>query len=141
MQKINLEEARQGFHGKAFCTLVKHHLDRQKQDTRIRGIQGTIEMLPEDARPLTVPFTDHWNARAYEKDFWQMDTATVFDEIIDDAKSVLSESGIQFDDETLFNMFNIIVLNYAYSAHNQPKMKEFIGIRSKHFPWLGPVTK
>jgi len=140
MQKINLEEVRQGFHGKPFCKLVKHHLDRQKQDTRILGIQGTVEMLPEDARPLAEPFIDRWNARVYEKDFWQMDTATVFDEIIDDAKSVLSESGIQFDDETLFNMFNIIVLSYAYSAYDQPKMKEFIGIRSNKFPWLSAIS-
>ncbi|MBT9149783.1 MAG: hypothetical protein AAGB97_00100 [Dehalococcoidia bacterium] len=68
-------------------------------------------MLPEKAKPLVEPFIDRWNARAYEKDFWQMDTAIVFDEIIGDARSVLSESGIAFDDETLFNMFNIIVLS------------------------------
>ena len=140
MQEINLEEARQGFHGKAFCTLVKHHLDRQKQDTRILGIQETIEMLPEDARPLAEPFIDHWNTRAYEKDFWQMDTAIVFDEIIDDARSVLSESGVQFDDETLFNIFNIIELNYAYSVYDQPKMRKFMGIRSNRVPWLSAIS-
>ncbi len=140
MQKINLEELRQGFQGKPFCELVKHHLDRQKQDTRILGIQGIVEMLPEEARPLVQPFINRWNDRAYEKDFWQMDTAIVFDEIIGDARSVLSESGIQFDDETLFNMFNIIVLSYTCSAHNQPKMKEFIGIRSSKFPWMSAIS-
>lgn len=140
IQKINLEKIRQGFHGKPFWKLVKHHLDRQKKDTRILGIQGTVEMLPEEARPLAEPFIDRWNERAYEKDFWQMDTAIVFDEIIDDARSVLFESGIQFDDETLFNMFNIIVLSYAYSAYDQPKMKEFIGIRYSKFPWLSAIS-
>jgi len=140
MQKINLEELRQGFQGKPFCELIKHHLDHQKQDTRIFGIQGTAEMLPKEARPLVEPFINRWHDRAYEKDFWQMDTAIVFDEIIDDARRVLSESGIQFNDETLFNMFNIIVLSYAYSAHDQPKMREFIGIRSSKFPWMSAIS-
>ena len=140
MQRINLKEVRQGFQGRPFCKLVKHHLDRQKQDVRFAGIQETIEMLPEEARPLAEPFIDRWNDRAYEKDFWQMDTATVFDEIIDDARSVLSESGVQFDGEALFNMFNIIILSYAYSAYDQPKMKEFIGICSSKFPWMSAIS-
>lgn len=139
-QRINFEEIRQGFQGKPFCKLVKHHLDSLKQDTRILGIKGTFEMLPEEAKPLVEPFIDRWNIKAYEKDFWQMDTATVFDGIIDDSKSVFSEYGIQFDDETLFNMFNIIVLSYAYSAYDQPKMKKFMGIHSSKFPWMSSIS-
>lgn len=97
-------------------------------------------MLPEEAKPLAETFIDRWNVRAYEKDFWQMDTAIVFDEIIDDARSILSESGIPLDDETLFNMFNIIVLSYAYSAYGQPKKRKFIGIRSGKFPWISAIS-
>ena len=128
MQKINLKEIRKGFQGRPFHKLVEYHLMRQKQDERIRGIVGTIQMLPEDAKSLVEHFIDEWNERTYEKEFWKMDTAATFDEIIDDARCVLSESGIPFDDETLFNMFNIIVLSYAYSAYDQPKMREFMGI-------------
>ena len=97
-------------------------------------------MLPEEARPLIEPFIDRWNIRAHEKDFWQMDTACVFDEIIEDARKVLSESRIPFDDDALFNMFNIIVLSYAYSAYDQPKMRKFIGKHSNRFPWMSAVS-
>jgi hypothetical protein len=39
MQRTNLEEVRQGFQGRPFCKLVKHHLAHQKQDVRVVGIQ------------------------------------------------------------------------------------------------------
>jgi len=140
VQKINLEEIRQGFRGRPFCKLVEHHLYRQKQDDRIRGIHGTVEMLPEEAKPLVESFIDRWNGRAYEKELWKRDTKSVFDEIIDDARRVLHESGITSDDEILFNMFNIIVLSYAYNAYDQPKMREFIGVNSGRFPWISALS-
>ena len=140
MQAINLKEIRHGFQGRPLCKLVQHHLLRQNQEERIRAIQGSIEMLPDETKPLVEQFIDRWNVRAYEKDFWQMDTASVFDAIIKDARSVLFASKIQFDDDALFNMFNIIVLSYAYSAYDQPKMREFIGMRSTQFPWISAVS-
>ena len=118
---------------------MKHHLCRQKQDECIRGIHATVEMLPEEAKPLIESFIDRWNERGYKKELWERDTTTVFDEIIDDARRVLSESGITSDDETLFNMFNIIVLSYAYNAYDQPKMREFIGVNSGRFPWISAL--
>jgi hypothetical protein len=130
MERIELGKVRQGFRGRPLYKLVEYHLSHQKQDVRIHGILGTIEMLPGEAKPLVDSFIDRWNRRVYEKDFWQMDVAVVFDEIIEDARSILHKSRISFDDETLFNMFNIIVLSYAYSAYDQPKMREFMGIRS-----------
>jgi hypothetical protein len=134
MKKIELGKVRQDFRGRPFYKLVEYHLSRQKQEVRIHGILGTIEMLPEEAKSLAEPFIDRWNMRVYEKDFWQMDAAAVFNEIIEDARSILHESGTSFDDETLFNMFNIIVLSYAYNAYDQPKMRKFIGIRSGKCP-------
>ena len=140
MKRIELGKVRQGFRGSPFCELVEHHLCSQKEDARIRGIRGTVEMLPGGAKSLVEPFVDRWKIRAYEKDFWQMDAAAVFDEIIEDARSILYKSGISFDDETLFNMFNIIVLSYAGSAYGQPKMRKLFGIRSGKFPWMSAIS-
>ncbi len=139
MQRINLEEVRQGFQGKPFSKLIEYHLQRQKQNARIRDLQGTIQLLPEEARPLVESFIDRWNERLCERDFLQTEASHVFDQIVDDARNVLVESGIQFNDETLFDMFNIIVLNCAYSAYDQPKTREFMGIHSVRFPWWAYV--
>ncbi len=135
MKPVNLSELRTQFRSGRFCQLIQHHLDRQSQDERVRGIQGTVAMLPEAARLLAEGFIDRWNVRAYDKRFWQRDTTAVFDEIIDDARGVLRPLGLATDDEAAFNMFNIVVLSYAYSAYDQPKMRKFMRIGSTGFPW------
>ena len=92
-------------------------------------------MLPEVARGLAEGFIDRWNSRAYNPQFWQRDTASVLDEIIDDARTVLGPLGLATDDEAAFNLFNIVVMNYAYSASDKPKMREIMGIAGYGFPW------
>lgn len=139
-QTVSLSELRAGFEGRPFSHLIDHHLNRQSQDQRIQGINGTIAILPEESRGLVEGFIDRWNLRAYDPAFWQTNTASVFDEITEDAKNVLSDIGLAVDDDMLFNMFNIVVLNYAYSAYDQPKMREFMGIKAPIFPWVSAIS-
>ena len=139
-QAVNLSELRAGFEGKPFSQLIEHQLNRQSQDQRIQGINGTIAMLPKDARGLVEGFIDRWNLRAYDRAFWKTDTASVFDDITEDAKNVLSDIGLAVDDDTLFNMFNIVALSYAYSAYDQPKMREFMGVKRSVFLWVSAIS-
>jgi hypothetical protein len=140
VKPIDLADLRDQFTGTQFNQLVQHHLGRQSQDQRTQGIQGTVALLPEAARCLTEGFIDRWNTRIYDRSFWQRDTASVFDEIVDDARGVLRPFGLAGDDEAAFNMFNIAVLNYAYSAFGQPKMREFMGIAADGFPWVSTLA-
>ena len=96
-------------------------------------------MLPTEARGWVEGFIDRWNMRAYDRVFWQTETASVFNEITEDAKNVLSDIGLTVDDDILFSMFNIVVLSYAYSAYDQPKMREFMGIKVSPFPWISSI--
>jgi hypothetical protein len=140
MEKSDLEVLRVSFKGKPLYKLVEHHLKRQSQTERIQGIQGTIAILPQQAQSIAEDFIDRWNLHAYDQSFWQKDAASIFEEIVDDARTVLSEAGVPFDDETLFNMFNVIMVSYAYSAYDQPKIREFLGIKSFSFPWLSMIS-
>lgn len=135
MRPIDLRELEAQFRGTRFSELVKHHLGRQTQRERIDGLQETIALLPDAARGIAEGFIDRWNVRAYDQGFWQQDTANVFDEIVADARSTLRPLGLETDDEVVFNLFNIVVLNYAYSAYDQPKMRKFMGITGDGFPW------
>ena len=129
MEEINIEQLKIGYRGKPFNLLVKHHLKRTKTAEKLRvAIMGTTAMLPPDARSLAMDFIDRWNERVYEKEFWCMDTSEVFSHIVEDARSLLVSAGAPTDDETLLNMFQIVVLSYAYSASGQPNMRKFIGI-------------
>lgn len=136
---INLPELRAQFAGTHFSELVQHHLRRQSQRERINGLQGTIAQLPEAARDIAENFIDRWNARAYDRAFWQRDTAEIFDDIIDDARCVLRPLGLEMDDEAAFTLFNIVVMNYAYSAYDQPKMREFMEIAGGSFSWPSAI--
>jgi len=140
MKPVNLAELRAQFKGKRFCELVSHHLRRLSQAQRTQGVQGTVALLPEAARGLAEQFIDRWNTRVYDRDFWQRDTADVFEEIIEDARGVLRPLGLATDDEAAFNLFNIVVVGYAYSAYDQPKMREFMGIAHVGFPWPSTIA-
>ncbi|MGD9368825.1 MAG: hypothetical protein PVH87_24190 [Desulfobacteraceae bacterium] len=135
MEQINLSDFRAKIKGSRFFELINHHLRKQSQSKRILGLKGTIALLPENAQGLAEGFIDRWNSHIYDRDFWQRDTSDVFDEIIADARNVLRPLGLETHDEAAFNLFNIIVLNYAYSAYDQPKMQEFMGIKGHNFPW------
>lgn len=132
---INLIELKKKYQGTRFCQLIEHHLRRQSQDQRIRGIRGTISILPQSVHNLIDDFIGRWNIRANEEVFWQQDTAVVFEEIINDARDVLRPLGLASDDEAVFNLFNIVILNYASSAYYQPKMRQFMRISVNGFPW------
>lgn len=139
MKSINLPEVRAQFAGTRFRELIQHHLRRQSQPKRIEGLQGTIELLPGDARGVAEGFIDRWNAHVYDQGFWQRDTSEVFDDIIADARTVLRPLDLGTDDEAAFNLFNIVVMNYAYSAYDQPKMRKFMRISGGSFPWPSAV--
>lgn len=129
MQKINFEELKAGFKGKSFNLLIKAHVRRHKgSDTCRKAAHGTMEMLPPSAYCLASDIIDKWNERAYEKEFWFMDTSVIFSQITEDARALLLEAGAPTDDETLFNMFQVVVLSYACAAIDQPIMRKFIGI-------------
>jgi len=128
MEKIDLAKLKVGFQEKPFNQLVKHHLKKQNTRQLFEGALGTKAMLPASAQPLCEGFIDRWNERVYDREFWHLDTAQVFSNIIEDARLLLETAGVLTDDETLFNMFQIVVLSYAYSASDQPNMRKFIGI-------------
>ena len=71
MEKIDLEKLKERYCGKPFYKLVQYHLKRQTQESRIQGLQGTIQLLPESAQPLVEEFVDRWNTKAYDKQFWE----------------------------------------------------------------------
>jgi hypothetical protein len=100
----------------------------------------SVRRASEQARGLVEGFIDRWNLRAYDQDFWKMDAALVFDEIMEDSRNAFSELRIDTDDEMLFNIFNIIVLSYAYSACDQPEMRKFMGVKCSIFPWVSAIS-
>ena len=133
MEPINLDEVKSGFLGKSYNALVQYHIKRQNAKRLAMAIEGTKEMLPSGIISHLVEFCDRWNSKAYDADFWTEDCAEVFTKIINDAAEVLLQVDIRPDDETLFNIFQLVTLNFALAASLQPKMRKFAGIKKGFF--------
>ena len=97
------------------------------------AIIGNINELPMDVRTFVEGFIDMWNNMAYDRSFWQDDASVVFGYILSEAKKLLDNNNAESNDKILFHMFQIIVLNFAYTAEKQPKMRKFIGIKKTRF--------
>ena len=139
MRAIDIPKLRSTFKGTQFRELITHHLRRQSMHERTKAIQGTIGMLPERCRDIAEGFVDRWNKRIHERAFWERDTSDVFDEIIADARATLRPLGCDQDDEAAFNLFNIVVMNYAYNADVHPEMRAMLGIRPGGFPFASAI--
>lgn len=131
-EEININRLHQHLKGRKFFELIEYHLHKQSEGDLFKAFWGTVAMLPKNVQPLVEQFIDRWNNEVYSKEFWQQDTSVVFEQIIKDAILMLMGYNCKqyINDKTLFNLFQIIVLNYAYSAASQPKMRSFMGIKT-----------
>lgn len=135
LRPINFDQLREQYRGTLYAELIQHHLERQTPEERRRGLEGTRSLLPTRVQPAVEGFIDRWNERAFDAAFWQRDTVDVMDAIVSDARALLASLDVPAEDETLFNVFNIVTMSYAYSAADQPKMRAFMGLNEpRRFP-------
>jgi hypothetical protein len=116
----------QQFNGRKFGDLVLHHFKKQDFPTIVAALQGTIEELPQSARPSVESWIEEMAPFGSEPSFWQKDCGEVFLEICGRAHQKLNSHAVRATDDQLLSMFNIIVLNFAYGAHKHPRTKAFI---------------
>ncbi|MBE7557564.1 hypothetical protein HS125_00880 [bacterium] len=139
MDPVNFTELRTQFRGSRFSELVAHHLKSQSQDKRMLALYGMVTSLPENVRAHSETFFDRWNARAHDQTLWQTDTATIFDEVITDAKAFFGRAGMLLEDSMLFMFFNMVLMTYVVHAYGQPAMREFMGVSNARFPWASAL--
>jgi hypothetical protein len=114
-----------------FGELIFHHLRKQSFTQIVHGLNGTKAMLLAIWQPRVESFIDRANECAYENRIWGMDCADAFTVLSQLAKSHLASTEPAVSDEDCFNMFQIAVLSYAYSAHEETKMRKFKGLISR----------
>ncbi len=126
MADISIDKLAEQFEGRKFGELVLHHLDNQSFEQIVASMDGTREMLPLQVREGVVELIDRVNSLAREKEFWNNDCGTTFRFIISMTDKELQKKEIYLSEENLFYVFNIIVMNFAYSSHKDPRMRKFI---------------
>lgn len=124
---MNLQNLQDQFRGRKFGELVLSHLGSQSDNARIQALIGTISQLPSVFQQGEIEsLIDDYNKKIYDKSFWTQDCADSLLSITNLARKRFQQCNVSPSDDDLFNVFNIIVLNFAYSAQLQPEMKSFI---------------
>ena len=90
-------------------------------------IQNISKLLQPDAVPKMTEFALKWNMRSVlNSNFWQRDGSAVFNEIVDDAKNILTTKNIQYSDEDLKNYFLLAFTNLAHYVAADRKMIKLV---------------
>lgn len=133
LRPINLREMEQGFRGRAYSTLVEHHVKRTSSEDILISINGTKSLLSADARPVVEQMVAHTvDALSSNPQYFQSDCGGVFQATVESARRELREAGVPADDETVFNVFHLITLNFAFMASVSPSSRGVMGIQKKN---------
>ena len=133
MKPIDLKAFKEDISGKGYNKLVEYHVNKQSLKDIDKAQRGTILMLPSWFVPELESFIDEWNETGIYSDFWKNDCVVVFDHIAQHATNIADALGKHLDDETLFNIFQVITLNFAYMAHQHKQLRKFAGIKKGLF--------
>ena len=112
--------------GKQYRRLVEAHL--RKLGKNLPGsIAAAVVLFTPEERRAAEAIIDNFNAKGYDQAFWSSDAGDVLESIshkLDDALSPATA-----DEAALFNLFQLVTMNFAWMAHEQKELRKFIGIK------------
>jgi hypothetical protein len=123
---VSVDELVQGLRGKRFGELVLHHVKIKSASQVMDALMHTISLLPKQLQGPSEEWIDINNQYGRDEAFWRSDCGEVRLSIIERAKQFLSKIGTQADNNTLLNLFQIVVLTLTYTAYREPSSKAFI---------------
>jgi hypothetical protein len=132
---VDIEKLRAGLYGKPIHLLVEAHCKKAKgfgsgakKKYLIASLRGTINMLSPPVQALATDFADRWvnPTLAHDRSFWDTGSDEILFRITEDVSDYLKSLGLVADSETRFNLFQIVLLSWAYLALDQPNILKFI---------------
>jgi hypothetical protein len=124
--QIDLRGLARQFRGRKFGELILHHYKRLDYETTCKAVEGTTKFLPELPGEFAARWIDEFVMKGQESEFWCRQSDDVLNEIIERARGKLATAGVRPTDEDLFNMFQLIVLSFAYSFHKHESNRLFV---------------
>jgi hypothetical protein len=83
--------------------------------------------------PSMESLIDEWNETGGYSEFWRTPCAIVFNHMAEHAKNLTVITGGVLDDDDLFNIFQVLTLNFAVMASENKHLRKFAGIRKGLF--------
>lgn len=123
---VSPNEMAQRLQGKPFGELILHHVKSQSLREIKEGLFSTIGFLPNALRLPSEHWIDLNNEYGLREEFWRSDCGDVLLSIVDRGKAFSASHGVNADDDALLNLFQIVVLSFAYAAHCEERSQQFI---------------
>lgn len=89
--------------------------------------------LNDDERRVVIDLIDDISSLAYDRGFWALDTAEVFDIVSNRFIIAMAGAGLPTAHWQRCGFFMIVSLNFAVSARESGQMRRFAGIRKGLF--------
>ena len=91
-------------------------------------------MLPEEASEVAAELASRWSDRLREGGPWEADCADVAETITGEARELLASRGADAEEDVLFDLFEVVTLNFARAAHEHESVRHAIGVTRRG--WL-----
>jgi hypothetical protein len=140
-RELRLADLPRQFTGARFGELVLHHYRRSNNQLIMKSLLGTKDLLPTAAQETVEGWIDQFASLSRTPEFWTRDCGEALSVICELADKRLSHIGIRATEEDVFNMFQIVVLNFAYTCHQEESSRMFIqralgqGLLRRFFNW------
>lgn len=134
MATIDVKHWKAGVRNQSLRDLIAHHISRQASKTRLQGLEGTLDLLPEQVRMRIGELAAGFALVANAPEFWGLDCVSFYESVERGASKQFKEQGLTPDDEAIFNSFQVAVLRLAHEVESNSAVRAAAGIRPP-FPW------
>jgi hypothetical protein len=114
------------YNGIKFGEYVLKSVNKKSFDQTVAEMTRKMNGLPVQLNNEIKSLIDNANSLGRKKEFWNNDCGSILKFITLMAREDLQEKGINPTVDNLFDVFHIIVLNFAYGAHKDQRIKKFI---------------
>jgi len=132
-KSILIDSLVEQFSGNAFASLIVEHYKKLNLEDTVSSMLGIMKEIPIDEKELE-SWVDSINSIAsdYGEGFWSEDCGKIYKLIAAKAKIYLINHSIPIIDNNIFNLCQLVIVNFSYGMHVEPKMKALIeGVSNK----------
>jgi len=121
-----------GFRDADYCKLVEYYLRKLGPNVE-SSLAAAVSRLSKDERGVADVLIDEYDQICYRQDFWQLNCVEAVKDICGKFAEEMSAAGLVADEKNMYNVFEVITLNFALQARDKKELRDFAGIRKS---WL-----
>lgn len=125
---ISINQMIDDLNGKTYGQLVLRHL-REHGSQLPLAIAASVALATADERSASEAIIDDYNERGYDPDFWATDAGEMLASVSCDLNDALFPDTAE--EAGVFNLFQLVTLNFALMAHQQTALRDFIAAAPK----------